>query len=386
MTGALFVSKGHGERASADRIAADVLTLAPAMQIDHLPLVGEGESPHMREVGPRRTMPSGGLIAMGNLRNIVRDVRGGLIALTFAQRRFLRGARGRYALAVAIGDTYAYATACVAKAPTIFVGTAKSVNVAPYGPFEERLIRGARAIFVRDAPTAERLVARGVRAEATGNAIVDLYDANDDRAAEALAGFAPAFAILPGSRDGAYDDARFMADVLRSLARRRPSAGGELSLAPGLADDRFAETFARDGWEICRRDDERIPFELRAQGRVMLRAWRGAVGSLFGGSTLVLGQAGTANEAAAAAGLPIVAFDIGSDRKSAWYRERQRGLLGDALAVFPGNVEEGAEHLDRLLDDRERLERMRATGRERMGAPGGARAIAERIVACAEES
>ena len=48
----------------------------------------------MHEVGPRRAMPSGGLIAMGNVRNIARDLRSGLLALTLAQRAFLARARG----------------------------------------------------------------------------------------------------------------------------------------------------------------------------------------------------------------------------------------------------------------------------------------------------
>ena len=39
----------------------------------------------MADVGPMCVMPSGGLIAMGNVRNIARDVRSGLIGLTLAQ-------------------------------------------------------------------------------------------------------------------------------------------------------------------------------------------------------------------------------------------------------------------------------------------------------------
>ncbi|MBV9272112.1 MAG: hypothetical protein JO165_13545, partial [Candidatus Eremiobacteraeota bacterium] len=88
MKSVLFVTNGHGEEAIAARIAQEL----PRDEIaaDHLALVGEfGHPSVMRDVGPRRTMPSGGLIAMGNVKNIVRDVRGGLVGHTLAQLRFL---------------------------------------------------------------------------------------------------------------------------------------------------------------------------------------------------------------------------------------------------------------------------------------------------------
>ncbi len=76
------MSNGHGEVAIADRIAAE---LPSTIACDHLALVGalragsgERGSSRMREVGPRRSMPSGGLIAMGNVRNILRDLQAGL--------------------------------------------------------------------------------------------------------------------------------------------------------------------------------------------------------------------------------------------------------------------------------------------------------------------
>ena len=87
---ALFVSNGHGEAAIADRIAYELKQIAPQAMVDHLALVGNPSSESMESVGPRRAMPSGGLIAMGNVRGIAQDVRGGLNPLTWAQAAFLR--------------------------------------------------------------------------------------------------------------------------------------------------------------------------------------------------------------------------------------------------------------------------------------------------------
>jgi uncharacterized protein (TIGR03492 family) len=381
----LFVSNGHGEAAIADRIAEEVRERDPGVEIDHLALVGRARSQHMHDVGPQRAMPSGGLIAMANLRNIARDVGGGLIGLTLEQRAFLTASRGRYAQAVAIGDVYALLMTLAVRAPVTFVGTAKSVSVAPYGPMERRVLRRARRVFVRDEPTAARLRAQGVDASAPGNVIVDLFATGDDpRAGEALRGFAPALAIFPGSRTDAYDDGRFLLDVLRRVAGARPSLGAAVSLAPQLDVDLFAQTFAAAGWDVVRTRDERIPLELRAGERVVARGWRGAIGPLLSRVELVIGQAGTANEAAAAAGVPVVAFERSRDRKSAWYRMRQHGLLGEALAIFSGDADVASAQLAGLLDDVPRRARMGATGRERMGGPGGARAIARAIAGAPE--
>lgn len=376
----LFVTNGHGEIAIADRIAQELRLLRPELAIDHFPLVGESRSKIMREVGPRRAMPSGGLLAMGNVRNIVRDVGNGLLVLTYAQRRFLKGARETYDRVVAIGDVFALLMTLALHTPVTYVGTAKSVRVAPYGFFERRVLRRADDVFVRDEATALRLRAQGVEAQAPGNVIVDLFGTDDDpRADDAADGFAPMLAVFPGSRQSSYRDARFLLDVVRRVAHDRPRLGAVVSIAPLLDAAAFATGFREDGWQVEERADARIPFVLREQTRVIARAWSGPIGPLLQRAQLVVGQAGTANEAAAAAGVPVVAFEVDRDRKTTWYRMRQHGLLGDALAVLPGEPVAAAAGLRALLDDAPRRAMMSLHGAARMGGPGGALAIAREI-------
>ncbi len=382
----LFVTNGHGEAAIAGRIALDVRALLPEARLEHLALVGNQTAGAMPDVGPRRAMPSGGLIAMGNARNLAQDLRAGLLALTLAQARFLRGSRGAYDIAVAVGDVYALAMAFLARARTVFVGSAKSVDVAPYGAFEERLLSRAAACFVRDEATAQALHGHGVEAD-VANAIVDLFWSPQDPNVDAsVAGFKPAVALFPGSRESAYEDAEFLIAVAGELAARRPSLGAVLSISPGLDAGRFASAAHNAGWDVGLTPHESSPFVLSRNRREIVRSWRGALGPLLSRVGLVLGQAGTANEAAAAAGLPVVAFERDRDRKARWYRERQRGLLGEALAVFPGNLSEAVTGVSAILDDPERRRSMGEIGRARMGASGGARRIAERIAGLARSS
>jgi len=349
----LFVTNGHGEAAIAARIAQELRALGH-VRTEHFGVVGErlGGGDFV-DVGPQRALPSGGLVAMGNVAAFVRDLRAGFLDLFVRQIRFLRGSRGRYAAVVAVGDAYVCALARFAGGPLAYVGTAKSVHVAPYGPGERRIIGAARRIFVRDTATAAALQARGVRAEAPGNVIVDLL-ASDER----VAWEAPVrLALLPGSRERAYADALRLAEVVAALRASIPSLDAVLSIAPNLDPARFAPALARGG----------------------VRPWTGPLGALLHDATVVVGQSGTANEAAAAQGLPVVALELSDAPREAWYRKRQMGLLGEALAIVPGDPARGAAAIKALLADEARRARMGVVGRERMGGAGGARAIAQAV-------
>lgn len=373
----LLVSNGHGEIAIAARIALEVQATA-GIPCDHLALVGDFDYPSaMREVGPRRAMPSGGVIAMANFRNIGRDLQAGLLAHTLRQLRFLRGVRGTYALAVAVGDVFALVMALRARAgKTAFVGTAKSVHVAPYGPFEERFIRAADAVFVRDMPTAQRLREHHIAAHAA-NAIVDLYT-GDGTSIDVP--FDPLLAVFPGSRESAYEDAVFLASVVRGAVEADARAGAVLSVAPGIDAQRMSALFSAAGWQVVPGTRPQQPFSLYAGDREIVRAWRGPLGAMLRRATIVLGQAGTANEAAAAMGIPVIAFARKGERRTPWYRMRQIALLGEAMIVASPDAHEAALQVRALLNDPERRARMGSVGRERMGEPGAAAAIAAQLV------
>jgi len=379
----LFVTNGHGEAAIAERIALELITFAPATRIDHLALVGNISSDGMRDVGPRQPMPSGGLIAMGNVRNLAKDLAAGLLSLTLSQARFLRRARRAYDVAVAVGDAFALLMTLLAGARTIFVGTAKSIKVAPYGAFETSLLRRTAACFVRDEATADALGRRRVDAR-VANAIVDLFASPDDPAIEAaVAGFTPALALFPGSRESAYADAAFLLEVTNQLALQYPTLGAVISVAPGLDADRFARDAALAGWAVHAMADAAVPFALSRGGREIVRGWRKALGPLLKRVVLVLGQAGTANEAAAAAGVPVVAFESNRVRRASWYRRRQQDLLGEALAVLPEERNAAVAGVREILEDRQRRARMAAVGRAQMGEAGGAARIAACIASLA---
>ena len=374
----LFIANGHGETAIAARIATEIERLASGgAHLDLFPLVGTGGGAGtLGIVGPRRAMPSGGLVAMGNVRAFSRDVAAGFVALFARQLAFARGARA-YDAVVAVGDAYALAFAFATCRPTLFVGTAKSVYVAPYGRFERLLLRRAMRVFVRDAATAERLRGERVEAEAPGNVIADLAD---------TAGRAPDGAwlgVLPGSRDDAYLDGVRLARAIRALGTRRGSIAALLSIAPTVDAERLRGALADDGWRAVDPASPGVAFEMHAPG-ARIAGWSGDLGALLDASTIVLGQAGTANEQAAARGVPVVALDraegAGGRGGADWYRMRQRRLLGDALLLVPPDPNGAAAAIATLLDDPDRMRRMSEACRARRGERGGAVAIARAIL------
>jgi uncharacterized protein (TIGR03492 family) len=229
------------------------------------------------------------------------------------------------------------------------------------------LLRRAAHIFVRDNATAISLRKAGVPAESPGNVIADLATHRRFTHEEKW------LALLPGSRPSAYADTIRLARVLGELAARGRTIPAFLSVAPALDSAIFAADLARDGWTV-ENGDALTPFRAR-RGSAYIEASREPIGSLIAASGLAIGQAGTANEVAAAAGVPVVALEHSGERET-WYRMRQRRLLGNALLVLSDEPHDAAAAIDALLEDETRMEAMAAAGRERMGNPGGARAIA----------
>jgi uncharacterized protein (TIGR03492 family) len=390
----LLVSNGFGEMAIAGYLAREIRAAQPDARIEHLALVGTpAAGDAMTIVGPRADMPSGGLVAFWNLRNIARDLGAGLIALTIRQFSFLRGRSDD--IVIAVGDIYCLA-ACLlfARRPTVFVATAKSEYVAHHSAFETMIARRAKAVFARDAATARALAAHGVRASFTGNVMMD--GMTETHVELPCATDAVRIGILPGSRNDASDNAaaaaRRLAKIAAIFQRRGRNVQAYISLAPTVALRDLLAGLRRGGITASPTGDERGvvalgggsgPSSVALSAAVVL----GAFGDLLRASEIVLGQAGTGNEQAVGLGKPVVsAADSrpGMPNRVGWYRMRQQRLLGDALLVLPAADDDAfASGVVKLLDDQRRIDEMARIGRERMGGSGGAVAIAKAALAIA---
>lgn len=363
----LSVSNGHGE----DLIAAEILRhLAEAeVEVVAYPLVGLGEAypPQIARLEPRRTFPSGGFAFRQGNPGLLADFRSGFIRFWLAQRRTLAEQRGRLRLALAVGDYYCLAMALRAGAPAVLVASADSVFGGPFGPLPLQVLRRARRVFTRDAPTAEYLRKRRVRAECLGNPMLDcLRPTGTDFG---LAPDQPVITLLPGSRIEAARNAVLLAQVAARVGEFRSDARFLLSLAPTVDEGAVTETLRQAGGQI---HDSTIQF---GGARLLVtRAFADAIAR----AVAVVGMAGTAHEQAAGLGKPVVAFPGPGPQFTRAFLDLQRKLLGEAV-VAVSSPDQAAGAILRLLSSPEELRWRGQVGRERMGEPGAAARIAAEI-------
>jgi uncharacterized protein (TIGR03492 family) len=416
----LCLSNGHGE----DGIAVQILqalqqqTLAagaPPLDIAVLPLVGEGH-PYRQAgftpIGPTQTLPSGGFIYMDG-QQLAQDLRGGLVKLTGQQMAALRawvkqGQKRGFVLAV--GDIVPLALAWWSRLPYGFVGTAKSeyylrdeVGLLPrstrreqmegwsgsvYLPWERWLMGRSRCrgVFPRDGLTTEILqqTAPKIKAWNLGN---PMMDALGDPDLPSLEG-SPwqnclRVLLLPGSRPPeAYRNWQRLIQGVDSITE---TYGGRRilflgAISPGLELDPLREILSRYGWRSLEAEaDPLVPGSYnfhRFNGTVQLS--QEAYVPYVYWSDVAIAMAGTATEQFAGLGKPIVSLMGEGPQFTPAFAEAQTRLLGAAVTLVrsPGEV---GPTLQRLLADPDRLQLIAQTGYQRMGSPGAAPRIAEKL-------
>jgi uncharacterized protein (TIGR03492 family) len=381
----VFLSNGHGEDVVGSRVAKALRCREPRLRIAALPLVGLGgpyEEAGIELLGPRRVLPSGGLL-MHSPSLLLADLRAGFAGLTASQARFLAGLRCE--ALIVVGDVYAQLLGRLARAKARFViqtlvsahHSAGQPFSAPNRVFRERitplerlLMRGARAVYVRDKATETALNGSGLaHARFLGNPIVDGLEGSPPAGLKEVS---RVVALLPGSRS--YSQ-RSLALMLRALERiPLPVVGAVAWVGEGAPEP-------PPGWEFAAgpNEDRGHLGELRA-GQLHALVYRDRFADVLCAGRVVMGTSGTANEQAVAAGKPVVAFPV-PPHYSAAFLANQKRLLGPALAVADFDAESVATAVDRWLADPAKADLAGHQGQARLGSAGGSEAIAADIVA-----
>lgn len=402
----LLISNGHGEDALGVLLARALLRTMPGVRITAFPVVGTGRRYHeagIEVAGVQREMPTGGFVREGP-GAWLRDVRAGLLRLSWEQWRALRRLRRECDWALAVGDAYAlWLAGAVLRRPVAFVPTAKSDYIRPHFGIEVRAMRRwCFAVFPRDAVTARGLQARGVPAYAAGNLMMDAVQ-GPATPLPATSG-RTVVGLLPGSRTEAYKNLVFLLQVVERLSPHEYVF--PVALAGELEMDRVAAAAAHAGWTWSH-EEPLSPAEPSASGGAGGRdedaagspaaVWKGYEGTLRRGdhavpcfrcrfsdilhaSRAVIGMAGTANEQAAGLGIPVLTAPGEGPQFTPKFVATQKRLLGDALWVEPRDPDALAAAVVRLATDEALRARMAQAGKERMGPPGASRAIAECLV------
>ncbi len=381
-----ILSNGHGEDAIGTRLAVELRRQRPDLDVRAFPTVSDG-APYRRAsipvVGPAEPLRSGGS-TLHSVASFVGDMASGWVGLTARQVRDL--ARLRTDVIWVVGDIYALALSMLVRPAIRFqfqplVSAWLSEGSTSVGPrffmenisYPERAMmrHGVARVYARDARTAAELRTRGVaHVDFLGNPIVD--GAQGEPLAELAACRESVVALLPGSRSYAGAALARMLEALAMVEGVRGAVawvGADLPDAPGWRRE------ASDG------TDGRVARYVF--GARIVDVYERRFADVLASADAAIGTTGTANEQAAALGLPVVTYALPPAFTPAFVRNQKR-LLGPALTVVGSAPSQIAAALRHVLTDPDLRDAAARVGPERFGAPGGTEALARDVLARAD--
>lgn len=411
----LCLSNGHGEDAIAMRILRQVQNQPQAPEMAVLPLVGQGlayqKLPGVPIIGPVQSMPSGGFIYMDG-QQLWRDLRSGLLQLTWQQLQTVRTYAQKGWVILAVGDILPMLMAWWSGAPYAFVGTSKSeyylrdeAGLLPdrqwfdlletwfgsvYLPWERWLMRRrqCKAVLIRDELTAETLRQFGIDAVCLGNSMMDdleidqppVFYGSDIEQKETARPLT--VALLPGSRaPEAYSNwHKIITGVLELMATMEKATVFLAAIAPGLSLSPLCQTLSEGGWvegtsgvRFPGISDSEALYFTRDKGMLVLS--QHSFGECLRLADMAIAMAGTATEQFVGLGKPAIALSGTGPQFTPAFAEAQTRLLGPSVILAKHPTDVGKIALQ-LLRDPDRLHLIAENGRRRMGKPGASQRIA----------
>lgn len=411
----LCLSNGHGEDIIAVRILQE---LRQSTQIDlaALPLVGEGRAYTQLGIpliGSVQAMPSGGFIYMDG-RQLVRDVRGGLIQLTLAQIKAVRTWAKQGGVILAVGDIVPLLFAWASGINYAFVGTAKSEyylrdeygtlprrslfnslegwSGSVYLPWERWLMsrQNCKAVFPRDSLTTKTLQKWSIPAFDLGNPMMDQLDAvtpqfyTSDAVQKRRQSPPQAslnITLLPGSRPPeAYANWEQMiiavTDLIEIMSNRSLLFLG--AIAPSLSLEPLCQILVKAGFQQVDNKSSLSDITFKYKNASLILT-QNAYNDCLQLGEIAIAMAGTATEQFVGLGKPAIAFPGKGPQFTYAFAEAQTRLLGASLILVeqPTQV---ADAVQSLLGDPDRLKLIADNGWRRMGKPGAARRIANFLI------
>ncbi|AKG23363.1 lipid-A-disaccharide synthase-related protein [Calothrix sp. 336/3] len=425
----LVLSNGHGEDAIATRILRELQEQPDAPDIYALPIVGEGhayENLQIPVIGSVRTMPSGGFIYMDG-QQFMRDVRGGLLQLTWKQiqavRRWVqtRKKQSQQCAVLAVGDIVPLLFAWMSGANYAFLGTAKSeyyvrdevgilkrkssgakwenFSGSVYHPWERWLMsrRRCQAVFPRDSLTTQILQKFRIPAYDLGNPMMDnltpsfasarFYSSNQEQQELARP---MVVTILPGSRPPeAYANWKQIMIGISALMAvfNEPDFSGHTSrsivflgaIAPGLHLESLIQVLESQGWRatvdtpVSLPDPEVLTFK---QKNAYFLLSQNAYNDCLHLGDFAIAMAGTATEQFVGLGKPAITIPGTGPQFTPVFAEAQSRLLGRSV-ILVNQPQEVGMIARSLFSHPDELHLISENGTQRMGKPGAAKRIAQ---------
>jgi len=358
----LFISNGHGEDIIATAIIKELLLLDNNLKIKGLSLVGKGSSyleNNISLISNGQDLPSGGFVMTS--KDLLKDIKAGLLQLTFSQLKALFKNRGKSKAIIAVGDTYPLLLSAVfSKGKKFFISTAKSSYVGAHNKLELFIMkRFVTKTFTRDLLTKDYLQNQSIESECYGNVMMDtisFHNENFQLEKEDIT-----IGILPGSRQESYENLKLIANIIKEIQRKKLKEKVVFLIAISKS-----------------LDIDRVKIILEKYPNIIISE---KFGDIIKNSQVILGLAGTANEQAIGLGKPVVAFPALGPQTSHYRFRLQKRLLGNSIELLDEyNPQKIANTLLALIVDKHKQKKVQQIGKERMGPPGAASKIAKDIL------
>lgn len=383
----LFISNGHGEDLNASEVLKALRAEYADIQVAALPMVGEGNA--YRKLGveiiaPTLTLPSGGFVYMDK-RQLLTDVREGLLRLTWQQVKAARAYAKDCSLIFATGDIVPLAIARITGCPyTAFIVSSSAHYENRMKPpiLMDWLLRSplCKTIFTRDAFTAKLMQQQHIsKAIFAGYPIMDVLEpagVNLELKPEI-----PVLALLPGSRlpEASYN-LGLMLDLVKITSEfdLKPIQF-RAALVPSMMSPEILHAIAlRHNWSFTS-PNKLIHDELE------VTCYSNAFADILHNCNLVVGMAGTAVEQSVGLGKPVIQILGQGPQFTYAFAEAQMRLLGKSVQTIgktPATLDilkEAAHKIKMTLEDTDYLHACQENGIERVGLKGGAAKIATHI-------
>ena len=392
----LLVSNGHGEDLSGAHLGEALVRLGA--QAVAFPLVGHGEA--YQNLGIPKAVATrsfsthgmgyqslgGRLQELGNGQTI-HGIRQCITAVRFARH---------CDAVVAIGDVVPVVVARLSRRPAFCYLVAYSSHYEgklklPWpcgGSLQRKRFLG---VFSRDRFTAADLSNQlGRRVEFWGNPFMDAVGVSTVPLPVLPH---PRVGLLPGSRlPEALDNLALMLAMLLHLPQRpgRDSMGLAAALVKDITVDHLATMAAKQGWRL-QHQSPRCPGAaaltlIHDSMDMGMELYWGRFADVLHGSQLLVSMAGTATEQAVGLGKPVLQMPGAGPQFTPRFAEAQQRLLGPAVLCGMGrpgsvaNAQDTARLLMLLLQDGDVPTICLHTARERIGPPGGSKAMAQAIL------
>ncbi len=413
----LVISNGHGEDIIALKIiqelykVSDSLLSSQKIDITALPMVGEGfayQKANIPLLGKVQKMPSGGFVYMDS-RQLWEDVKSGLVPLTINQYQQVKQWRKQGdGLILAVGDILPLLWAWLSGVDYFFVGTAKSeyylrddegwlkdisaidrFSGSIYYPWERWLMANKRClgVFPRDTLTAQSLQSYGIQAYDFGNPMMDDIDIPSPFPQSNDFDYSLKVLLLPGSRfPEALDNWQLIltaVDTLLSIHNLDLIFVG--AIAPSLDISKFTEILHKFRWfspseksiNILIEDPDKIILQKQ---KAQLILSQNSYAQCLQYCDISIAMAGTATEQFVGLGKPVIAFAGNGAQYNAKFAENQSRLLGISLQLVD-NPQQVKAKLQQLLCNPDLWQSISVNGKTRLGSAGGAKKIADKLLA-----